>query len=70
MNNLREVKPTNLGKCRFCGESILWIRTAENNKPMPLQRSITTIVNKFGEVVTGRESHFAHCEKYPKKESK
>ena len=63
---MQEIKALDRGKCKFCGASIYWTRTARNDKPMPLQVKITTIVDKFGEVINGHEPHHAYCPKYPK----
>lgn len=67
MTELREKKKLDLGKCKFCGATIYWIRTAKNNRPMPLEFKQTRIIDQFGEVQQGHEPHYAHCPNYPKK---
>lgn len=62
---MKEVKALDAGKCRYCGASIYWTRSAKNNKPMPVQVKITTIVDKHGQVVSGHESHVPYCPNFP-----
>lgn len=48
--------------CRGCGRPIRWIKT-KGGKAMPVEMERKTIVTEAGEVVSGFESHFAHCPK-------
>jgi len=49
------------GHCSKCGAVIKWIVMKDSKKRMPLEARPLTIVTDDGEVVRGRESHFAHC---------
>lgn len=53
------------GTCRLCGAAIVWIRTNRGRalrvSPMPCDDKVRTVVTDGGEVVRGRESHFATC---------
>lgn len=49
-----------MATCKSCGASIEWIKTT-GGKPMPVDAKVITIVTDAGNVVRGRESHFATC---------
>lgn len=46
--------------CKSCGTEIEFVRT-KNEKRMPVSGKYMTVVTDNGEVVSGRESHFATC---------
>lgn len=47
-------------KCRSCGADLTYIRT-KSGRLMPVSGSRLTLVTDAGEIITGRESHFASC---------
>jgi hypothetical protein len=49
-----------MANCRSCGAKISWIVT-KSGKKNPVDHDYKTIVTDEGEVVRGRESHFATC---------
>lgn len=50
------------GVCRSCKADILWIVTAKNGKPHPVDPlPLVTIYDKEGVVRKGWTSHFASC---------
>jgi len=49
--------------CPGCGKEIQWIRMAESGKAMPCETKLFRIVTRDGRVVSGWESHYAHCPK-------
>lgn len=49
------------GRCRSCQASILWVRSAANDRPIPLDPDKVTIITEAGEYVTGYVTHFATC---------
>jgi len=54
------VSGTDVGKCTSCGAEVLWVRMA-SGKAMPCNPKVLKIVTDAGNVVSGRESHFATC---------
>jgi len=60
------------GHCQACGEKIGWIKT-KNNKQMPVDLKITTIVTEDGRTEKGYSPHWAGCpfaDRFRKKETK
>ena len=49
-----------MSKCRSCGLDVTWIRL-KSGKMNPVDPGYKTIITDLGEVVKGRESHFATC---------
>lgn len=50
------------GRCRGCGQTIVWLRT-HAGRPTPCDPKEVTLVADDGKVVKGRVSHFATCPK-------
>lgn len=49
--------------CKGCGATILWVRMPTSGRSMPLDSRVKVVITDKGQVVTGRESHFATCPK-------
>ena len=50
-----------LPRCRSCGMRIVWGKSLEKEKAIPLDPKILHIITAAGEYISGRESHFVSC---------
>ena len=58
------------GKCRDCGEPVIFLRNANSGNWMPMERRVIKGYTDAGIYVQCRESHFAHCPERIAKEGK
>ena len=50
-----------LPRCRSCGIRIVWGKSVEKGKAIPLDPKVLHIITAAGERISGRESHFVSC---------
>ncbi len=59
----QQAKGLQIGQCRGCHRQIGWLKTAANNRPVPVELQERNIISADGSYHRGWETHFAYCSK-------